>query len=115
MFSVIIGILDNRKNVFDGSWHDTALLTRLPLKRVCLSRLRWAKEDDRSIFTFNKGLDKGFDTLSVELILLLDFAEDIVKVKHVGIISIRSTSLSVIEKKKRVRCMLRNAPFLHDL
>ncbi len=88
MVSVIISILDNRKDIFDGSWYDTALLARLSLQRVSFSRLRWAKENDRSIFTFDEGLDKGFDALSVELVLLLDFAEDIIKVEHVGIISI---------------------------
>ena len=102
MIGVIISILNNGKYIFDGSWHNTSFLARLSLKRVSLSRLRWAKENDRSIFTFDEGLDERFDTLSVELVLFLDFAEDIVKVEHVGIISIRGTCLSIIERKSQI-------------
>ena len=109
--SLIIRIFHNSENILDSPGHDTTLFSGLTMQRIGLSWLRGSKEDDSTIFTLDKGLYDWFDALTVELILSLNFAEDIVELKKIRIIAIVSTVLP----KQKLYCQNtgRNAPLLY--
>lgn len=97
---IVIGVLDDREHVLDRSGHHAALLPSFTIQRVSLSRLRWTEKYNSSIFAFDECLHDWLHALSVKLILLLNFAEDIVEVKCIGIVAITSTCLPIARKNK---------------
>lgn len=61
------------------------------MHRVGLAGLRRAKQDDGSVFTFNKRLHCSLDTLLVEFVLSLPFAEDVIEVEDISIVTLSAT------------------------
>ena len=61
--------------------------------------MRGAKEKDAAIFTFDEGLHNRFDALPIKLVLALRLAEDVIEVKHIGIVTILIALLPICAKK----------------
>ena len=86
--SDLIRIFHDRKYVFYCPGHHTALFTYFAVHRVSLSRLRWSKENDGAILSFNKVLHQWLNTLAIEFVLSLCLTEDIVELKNISIVAI---------------------------